>query len=141
MKNLIIALGFLLMTSCQAEGELTKDPVTVIPPVITTPNNMVLKYSGEFVSSPGESVSGSAKIYLDKTNQLILENVIANGPDLKVYLSKTDSPVDFVNLGSLVKSKITYEIPSGIDVSNYGYVIIYCQQYSVKFGVSKLTKS
>ncbi|MEO8254711.1 MAG: hypothetical protein ABI554_10050, partial [Flavobacterium sp.] len=85
MKNLILMLGlFLLISSCQEEGELTKDQVIETPSVVTTPNDMTAsagsKYSGDFVSSPGESISGSVKINLDKTNQLIFENVIANGP-------------------------------------------------------------
>jgi hypothetical protein len=87
MKNLIVMLGLIfVISSCQEEGELSKDPIvdnpTELPPVTGA------NYSGVFVSSPGESVSGSAKVYLDNSHQLILENVITSGPDLKVYLSK-----------------------------------------------------
>ena len=137
MKNSILGLGlFFLILSCQVEGELTKDTVEA-PVEIQTSG---LKYSGTFVSSPGESVTGAVKIYSDKENLLYLDNVNTSGPDLKVYLSKTDKPTDFVNLGNFVKSKTQYDIPQGIDASIYKYVIIYCQQYSVIFGVAPLTK-
>ncbi|PKB17312.1 DM13 domain-containing protein [Flavobacterium sp. 5] len=138
MKNLILVLGlFFIISSCEVQGELTNDKVdnpAVLPSTAS-------KLSGEFISSPGESISGSAKIYLEKDHQLILENVMASGPDLKVYLSKSDKPVDFVNLGNFIKSKTVYEIPATIDVQAYKYVIVYCQQYSVIFGVASLTKS
>ena len=138
MKNSIITLGlFFVITSCEVQGELTKEK---IHEPIASPSTG-LKYSGVFISSPGESVSGSAKIYLENEHLLTLDNLIASGPDLKVYLSKSDKPVDFVNLGSLIKSKTTYEVPNAIDVQTYKYVIIYCQQYSVIFGVAQLTKS
>ena len=138
MEKIILALVLLfLITSCEVQGELTKgkvdDPIEI--PMTG------LKYSGQFVSAPGESVSGFAKIFFENDYQLVLENLIASGPDLKVYLSKSDRPLEFVNLGSLVKSKTRYEIPKGIDVSEYKYVIIYCQQYSVIFGVAQLTQS
>ena len=138
MKNLFLVLGlFFIISSCEVQGELTNDKAD--NPIILP--SMTSKYSGEFVSYPGESISGSAKIYLENDHLLVFENVIANGPDLKVYLSKSDKPVDFVNLGNLIKSKTTYEIPVAIDVEAYRYVIVYCQQYSVIFGVAQLTKS
>jgi len=137
MKKVMMLLGlFFLMASCEVQGELTKDKNDDSVALPATG----LKYSGVFVSSPGESVSGAAKVYLENGQQLFLDNVIASGPDLKVYLSKSDKPTDFVNLGNFVKSKTFYEIPTNVDVSDYGYVIIYCQQYSVIFGVAKLIK-
>lgn len=140
MKNLILGLIVLLtIMSCQDEGQLAKDPVIASPPVgiPSTQSN----YSGVFMSAPGESVSGSARVSGNNIHQLILENLAANGPDLKVYLSKTDKPSDFVNLGSLSNTKSVYTIPDTIDISNYSYVIIYCQEYSVVFGVATLKKS
>jgi hypothetical protein len=145
MKNLILGLILLFaICSCQEEGQLTKDPVITTPPIVTPtteiPPSTQSNYSGVFVSAPGESVSGSAKVELSNIHQLILENLIANGPDLKVYLSKTDKASDFVNLGSLNSAKTIYTIPDNVDIANYSYVIIYCQQYSVIFGVASLKK-
>ena len=138
MKKVIsILVLFFIFVSCEEQGALTKDKVDDPIEVPTTG----LKYSGPFVSAPGESVSGFAKIYLENERQLALENLNTSGPDLKVYLSKTDKPDEFVNLGSFSNSKINYAIPTGIDVSVYKYVIIYCQQYSVIFGVATLTQS
>jgi hypothetical protein len=137
MKKTTIILGlFFLIASCEVQGELTEDKSAESVALPSTG----LKYSGAFVSAPGESVSGLVKIYAENERQLFLENVMTSGPDLKVYLSKSDKPVDFVNLGNFIQSKSTYTVPSNVNVSDYGYVIIYCQQYSVIFGVAQLIK-
>lgn len=90
----------------------------------------------------GINVNGSAKIYLNANqNYVRLENFsICDGPDLKVYRSKTDTPTDFVTLGNLT-SRTVYKIPSRVDVSLYKYVLIYCQQYNHLFAIAQLSKN
>ena len=63
----------------------------------------------------------------------------SNGPDLKVYISKSlasdHSPVDFINLGDL-KGNIgdaNYEIPSDVEIAEYKYVTIWCKRFSASF--------
>ena len=99
MKNLFaFFLGVFLFTSCEKEGELTTKSLENN----STSSAAVLKYSGEFSPTSGITVSGFAKIYLENNEYKVkLENfVVSDGPDLKVYLSKENTPINFVNLGN-----------------------------------------
>lgn len=137
MKTRLLVLPlFLLLFSCEVQGDLTKDVIqeAPIPKDIST-----LKYSGSFMPTSGINVNGQAKIYLDNNQyKLELQNFsISSGPDLKVYLSKSNTPTDFVNLGNLTSSTV-YLIPQSVVVSEYKYVLIHCQQYNHLFAVAEL---
>ncbi len=68
----------------------------------------------------------------------------ANGPDLKIFLSPKSvsdatgkNAVDgSINIGELVKTKGTqeYEIPAGVNLSDFGSVLVHCEAYSVLWG-------
>lgn len=124
----------LLLTSCEVEGELTRD---VVQEAIS--NEAVLRFTGTFNPTAGISGSGVVKIYqLNDVYTLQLENyTISDGPDLKVYLSKEAVPADFVNLGN-VNPNQNYPIPSTVNVSEFPYVLIHCQQYNHLFAVAAL---
>ncbi len=72
----------------------------------------------------------------------------ANGPDLKIFLSpKSVSDVTgktavngAINIGELKSTKGAqeYEIPAGIDLSEYGSVLVHCEAYSVLWGGADL---
>ena len=98
--------------------------------------------SGYFSNGPYGTVTGTAKIYKTGTKyDLALENFSSsNGPDLKVYLSKEKQPVNFVNLGSLKSTagNQLYAIPTSVNVINYKYALIHCQQYNHLFGFAQL---
>lgn len=139
MKTKLLVLPlFLLLISCEVEGDLTQDKTLV---VINQPD-LVLKYQGLFAPTSGINGSGTVKIYLEKNQyKLLLENYsISSGPDLKVYLSKSDTPTDFVNLGNL-NSTTVYSIPQSVDLKVYKFVLIHCQQYNHLFAVAELTKN
>ncbi len=137
MKNLfLILLLSCFIISCEKEGELTK---TSTENVISS--SAVLKYTGIFNPTSGINVNGYAKIYLEgSTYKLKLENFnITDGPDLKVYLSKADTPNDFVNVGNFIPSgNLTYSIPSQVNFQDYKYVLIHCQQYNHLFAIAML---
>ena len=82
---------------------------------------------------------GKAKIYSQSNGRVIaLENFsISAGPDLKVYLSKSAMPNEFVNLGSLASNTI-FNIPSTVNISEYKFVLIHCQQYNHLFATALL---
>lgn len=63
-----------------------------------------------------------------------------NGPDLKVYLSKSDDAAEYINLGQLKSTmgKQSYTVPAGVKVNEYAYVLIWCEQYSVLFARAKM---
>ena len=139
MKKFIFILPLLLLLlSCEVEGDLTRDtelssPITENTPPVAT---------GNFMPTSGIKVTGSAKIYLSgNQNEVRLENFsVSSGPDLKVYLSKNATPTDFVNLGNLTSSTV-YAIPTQVNVSNYKYVLIHCQQYNHLFAVAQLSQN
>ena len=95
--------------------------------------------------------SGQAIIYRgpDGSHLLRLENLsVTNGPDLHVLLSPHPDPQSrdqvkqpgYVDLGKLKgnKGNQNYEIPSEVDVSIQGSVVIYCKPFSVIFSVAPL---
>lgn len=139
MKKIKIILPFLfLLLSCEVEGDLTRDPVIKAP----VSANISSAFTGEFMPTSGIKVSGSAQVYLNiNENEVRLENFsISSGPDLKVYLSKSATPTDFVNLGNLTSSTV-YVIPPQVDIAAYKYVLIHCQQYNHLFAVAQLSQN
>jgi hypothetical protein len=58
-----------------------------------------------------------------------------NGPDLFIYLAKDLDAKEFVNLGPLkaTEGNVNYEIPEGVDVHDYRYVLTWCKQFGVLF--------
>lgn len=135
MKKYVIFL-FVALTlfSCEKEGEFT----TTNNQSINLNAAVVLK-SGHFITTSGISGSGSVKIYSENNQRkLVLENyTIENGPDLKVYLSTTNEPNTFVNLGNLNPETI-YTIPNSVDLDVYKYVLIHCQQYNHLYAIALL---
>ncbi|MEM6383579.1 MAG: DM13 domain-containing protein [Pseudomonadota bacterium] len=74
---------------------------------------------------------------------------VTNGPDLEVWLVADPAPAnsravlesEWVSLG-LLKGNIgdqTYTVPEGVDLSEYGSVVIWCEQFSVLFATATLT--
>lgn len=139
MKTKLLVLPiFLFLFSCEAEGELTQNR----PQEIEIPENVAAEFEGSFQPTSGINVQGVAKVYLvNNQYQVELENFsVSSGPDLKVYLSTTDSPSNFVNLGNLTSATI-YAIPPQVDVSEYPFVLIHCQQYNHLFAIAPLTQN
>lgn len=69
---------------------------------------------------------------------------VRNGPDLFVYL--TNDPDDLsgaLNLGGLkaTDGNFNYEVPSGADVSQYRYAIVWCRQFAVLFASAPLDEA
>lgn len=130
----ILALQVLLFViiSCEKEGEFTQTNKQQI-----NSNAAVLLKTGQFSTTSGISGSGSVKIYSENNlRKLVLENyTIENGPDLKVYLSTTDAPNTFVNLGNL-NPETVYLIPDSVDLEVYKYVLIHCQQFNHLFAIA-----
>ncbi len=133
-KLLLLVLSGLLF-SCEQESSLTQDAAA---PIINE-QTATLQKQGVFAPTSGITVKGSAKIFLDNDqNKLeLVDFSISSGPDLKVYLSKSNTPTEFVNLGNLTAATV-YSIPKDIDVKQYPFVLIHCQQYNHLFAVAEL---
>jgi hypothetical protein len=108
----------------------------------TLSNAAMERYKGNFMNGPYGSVSGLAKVVVTEGKyQLLLDDFMTtNGPDLKVYLSKQEQPVNFIKLGDLKSTagKQVYDIPSNTDFAEYKYALIHCEQFNHLFGSAEL---
>lgn len=135
MKHLLIALVFAtVVTGC------SKDKTAVEDNTVTAGGTT--KFSGVFYPTQGIAVSGNAKVLSNGTSFSLLLDAfqISGGPDLKVYLSKKDTPFEFINLGALKSNSgsQTYAVPQNTDFSVYKYALIHCQQYNHLFAIAEL---
>ena len=120
----------------------SKDKTGVVNSNVLNTNGGIVKLAGQFYATTGITVSGTAKIISDGVSfSVLLDSFqVTAGPDLKVYLSKKDTPFEFINLGPL-KSNMgnqNYEVPAGVDFSVYKYILIHCQQYNHLFAIAGL---
>lgn len=108
--------------------------------------------SGTFVDADGaHKGSGKAEILQGGAGTTLLRLTdfrVTNGPDLEVWLVKAPEPKssadvtasEWLSLGAL-KGNVgdqTYVIPEGTDVSGYGSVVIWCEQFGVLFSPATL---
>lgn len=126
---------FLLLVSCQMDGDLTRNHTS--GDVLSDQARLV--YTTTFTTTEGISGAGKAEIYSDQNRfkLRLVDYSIEDGPDLKVYLSQSNAPNQFVNLGNLSRQQI-YVLPESIDFSVYTHVLIHCQQYSHLFAYGQL---
>jgi hypothetical protein len=141
MKQRIILL-LIGISSIIAFRFLQKSINRFINETLNSDTTAVLKYSGDFISGPYGTVTGSAKVYLKQGSYTVaLENFnSSNGPDLKVYISREEMPVNFIRLDALrsVNGNQLYAVPGNPDFTVYKYVLIHCEQYNHLFGSALL---
>jgi len=106
--------------------------------------------AGEFHKVIHET-SGSAAVYQTKDGNRILRFTnfkTSNGPDVHVYLVAADDLKDsasvrkseFIDLGS-IKGNIgdqNYTIGSGVDLSKFRSVSVWCKRFRANFGTAPL---
>ncbi|MCY7421327.1 MAG: DM13 domain-containing protein [Chitinophagaceae bacterium] len=126
------------LMACSKESSLTEVPAT---DNIDTTSGAV-KYSGSFMSAPGERATGTALILLKNgIYSIALKNMnVSGGPDLRVYLSKQIQPIDFFDLGKLKSTNgdQVYQLANNIDFTTYKYALIFCKQFNKLFGSAEL---
>ena len=86
--------------------------------------------------------SGSVRI-LNTADQTIVryENYDGtNGPDLFVYLAKDLDAKEFVSLGRAKgnQGNINYSVPADVDLSEYKYVMTWCQAFNTIFDYAEI---
>lgn len=138
MKKLITIIVSSLLFACSPDDATPTTPVSNNPDL----SGATLLKQGMFVGQGGHTVSGTVKIYeLSAKKYIVFDPYESqNGPDLKVYLSKTESATEYINIGKLMSTsgKQTYEIPGMPDLSQYPYVHIWCEAFSVEFARAML---
>lgn len=137
MRTIFTFITILMLFGCESEGELTREKIGSM----VVSSEATLLFSGTFEPEGGNKVTGTAHIYKEGDSyKLSLKDFsISSGPDLKVYLSKTNRPESFVNLGSLGSgSSQSYTVPEGVSFAAYPYVLIHCQQFNHLFAAAAL---
>src|SRR5690606_18213941 len=89
----------------------------------------VTSFSGNFVSAV-HPTSGVAGISEDRTKLFLTNFKTDSGPDLNIYLAADINNVtaDFIDLGDIqgVNGDYTYDLPDGVNYTNYKYVVVWC---------------
>jgi len=137
MKKVILLFVMLsLFTSCKKKKS---EPEPVNEPFNTTSSTLVAQSA---FTSNAHPTSGTVKLYSQRDSKtLVFENFQTdNGPDLRVYLSTTTGNSNFIELGALksTSGNFNYNVDSSINTSTYKYVLIWCEDFAVLFGNSKL---
>lgn len=101
--------------------------------------------SAQVVGTAGHPASGTARIVEagDKTYVRYENFKTLNGPDIYVYIAKSLDAKEFVNLGPVraTEGNINYEIPAGVNVAEYPYVLTWCRAFGVLFNYADLSNN
>lgn len=97
----------------------------------------------EIMYTRGHPAEGTVRVLetTDGTSIIRYEDFSTiNGPQLNVYLAKDLEAREFVDLGPAkgTKGNINYEVPEGIDVSEYKYVMYWCVPFRVLFNYAEI---
>lgn len=147
-----LAIGFFGFHTLFFDTEVAEAPPSFVNDLAQAEQMEVSEFStigGQFTSRE-HPTSGQAMILGDGAGQEVLrleDFATDNGPDLHVFLvtASPDTPDsaiadEYIDLGRL-KGNIgdqNYEIPAGTDTSRFSTVVIWCDRFSVSFGVAGL---
>ncbi|MEM0963245.1 MAG: DM13 domain-containing protein [Bacteroidota bacterium] len=128
----------------QAEANMPTEPTAEDMPA--APEEIA---RGSFSGASGHDVSGEAVWYRldDGSNLIRLEGLDSdNGPDLEVWLVRRttgDVGQGGASLGSLksTRGNQNYPVPDNLDPADFAGVSVWCERFSVNFGVAPLADS
>ena len=142
-NNIIIALTICVaLTACsKEETPLTTPPSATIAASQFDTLAATKIASGTFTSAV-HPTSGRVTWYLQGNKQYLYFTNFATdaGPDLRVYISKERNGGSFVNIGMLSANtgNQVYEFSGNINPTEYPYILIWCQRFSVLFGSANI---
>jgi hypothetical protein len=94
------------------------------------------------MGTTGHPASGHVRIVQTSTGPVIrYENFeTINGPNLHLYLAKDLEANEYLDLGPIkgTQGNINYEVPEGVDLSEYRYVMYWCVPFSVLFNYAEI---
>ena len=131
----MISIAFII--SCN------KDNVTPTGAINDTfdPSGATLLKQG-ILEGVGHTVMGQVGVYDDHGTKVILLDPYSSqsGPDLRLYLSKDINASAYISAGKLksTNGKQSYIVPGMPDISQYKYVHIWCEQFTVVFGRAEI---
>ncbi len=125
---------FIVLMACQPEDAVPNEPAMSTDDFIVSEATLLKKGT---MMGIDHTASGVAHLFDSNGKKVVYFDPFSsqNGPDLKVYLSKDAAASDYIRLGSL-KSTMgmqAYEVPIDFDATQYHYVHIWCEKYSVVF--------
>lgn len=122
-----------------------------VVPVITSENENKMEVPTDeplvaaVIDTPAHPASGLVRIVeADGKTYIRYENFkTINGPDIFVYLAKDINAKEFIDLGRVkaTEGNINYEVPNGVNVSDYPYVLTWCKQFGVLFNYADFSGS
>lgn len=128
----------LVLAACSEEENTPTQPIDDN----FDPTGATMLKSEPLMGSGGYTVTGTVSIYEKNGEKILVLDPFSssNGPDLRVYLSRDANANSFLNLGLLksVTGKQSYSIPGNPSIDEFTHVLIWCQQFSVKFGGAEL---
>jgi hypothetical protein len=152
-----IGAGALLGAPLVFDDVVDEDVVTVSETAAQTPgggsasgeptstNTAVARGTFEALSHPGQGVATLVSTQTAGVKLTLTDFVTDNGPDVRVYLSRgTDSEgrgSSFVDLGAMKgnKGNQQYDIPDGLDLSEFDAVVLWCRAFDVGFTQAPLS--
>lgn len=143
------AIVYALLLACVFVGCVKDEIIPVVnqaPPSTAIPSftSMTSGLSVGMFMSGVHTTSGTVKVLVDSTDKskqyLSFDNLMSDaGPDLYIYVAEDTQAKNFISVGKLTqKGTFSLAVPSGTDLSQKPYVLIWCQQFSVLFGSAKL---
>lgn len=130
--------------SVSTEPEVSNNDANKSETDIGTEDNTIVAKKGVFMGVAPKTGSGSISLArnADGSYAVRLEDdfKVQNGPALYVSFAN-NGQVDHNTLFAELKAfdgKQEYYVPSNIDVSRYGQVMIYCKEFSVVFSIADL---
>jgi Electron transfer DM13 len=126
----ILSVTTLIISSCSNDTNATNNPVEEVA------------YLGTFTSS-AHPTTGNATVNTAKTILNFSNFMSDNGPDLNIYLASDISNIkaDYIDLGDIkgLNGNFNYTLPTGVDISKYKHVVVWCVDFDVNFGYATLT--
>lgn len=137
MKQILPLAIIVMLLSCKDQDATPTGPVND-----TFDPSMAMLIKGGSLVGVGHTVNGTATIYEKSSMKTVLLDPFSsqNGPDLRVYLSKDDNAASFISLGKLksTNGKQSYEVSGNPDVTDYKFVLVWCEEFKVLFGKAEL---
>jgi len=130
--GLVVCILTGMLTACSRNGS----PFYADDPIPVDLDTSAVR-SGNFINN-AHRTTGTVKV-TEAINKrlLVFQNFRTdNGPDLRVRLSRNTGVADYREVGPLraVSGNFFYEIADSVDLSQYKYVLIWCEDFSVLFG-------
>ena len=136
-KILIVLVSVGILSACTKQNATPN--IQLMESIDSLP---MTSMKGNFMNGPFGTVSGNVFIsVINNEKKLILENLVSsNGPDLHVYLSKEIQPINFIDLGKLksVNGTQVYSIDNNVNLKDYKFALVHCQQFNHLFGSANI---